>query len=176
MTVLNAVTDTLAEVVVRGHDGPKRTTAFMFARQKNFFIVFSFFFVDNYVKFAAALAVTFVYGTIATIVTHILCDFERDVLRSRRRVSAWKRLGTGFAFGLRMVLVYVAVLIVSIRSLWVVLSLLLGHVVGWVIYSAMVQGHAVGTIDQIAALRSKDKVKDDMDGVDDVSSCTSDEV
>lgn len=52
------------------------------------------------------------------------------------------------------------------------LAILLGHVVGWVIFSSMVQA----AIKQITGFRPKEKRKADMDGMDDSSSCTADKV
>lgn len=139
---LNALVNTVTETSERlpgqgpGPGGPPRISPFLNARHEDLILLFQWFQVSTWGTFVAGLVTIFIASVILTVVSLILQQYERESLSRHKNLSAIRRLLGGISFMFRMAMVYIAVLVATIRSLWFLSVLLLGHFVGWVIFSS----------------------------------------
>lgn len=110
---------------------------YFFARSHKFFVLFRSAYVSDVGGFLISLALTFAFSALATIAMFAISHMERMVLERRPRASAPTRLLVAFAHAAKMALLYLIVLLLLVRNLWMCASILLGHVVGWVIISGI---------------------------------------
>lgn len=134
-----AGSDMLGEVMVRGAEGGNgsiKPAYFMNARD-DFFILFHWAKMTPE-NIAYGLVAVFIFSVVATMAVQMLRQFEREVLRRRQnQVGAGLRLGAASAYTLRMAFIYITICLLVTENVWVFLSLLVGHFVGWVIYSSL---------------------------------------
>lgn len=102
---------------------------------KDFFVIFKWAKVDED-SVPYALVIVFILSVLGTVVTLILKQFEKEVLR-RNKITAGLRLGAALAFTVRMGFCYLFIVSLFAQNLWLFMCLLGGHFVGWVIFSGM---------------------------------------
>lgn len=134
-TVARAMMETAARSSgPRGGRPMPAETPYVNARSWNMYLLFHWFRIDDWGMFTAALLIVFTFSVVLTIVSLILYQFEQDILRNRNALGVRQRLLGGISFMFRMSLIYLAILIVSIRNVWMLAVLLLGHFIGWIIF------------------------------------------
>lgn len=150
-----------------GHP-PRRITPFINTRDENLVLLFQWFHISSLGSFIAAMLVIFIFAVILTVVSLILQQYETEVLHKHNRLTAKERLLGSMAFVFRMIFLYLAVLVVAIRNFWFLCMLLLGHFVGWVIFSSdAIATPILGTFDDRGRPR-KDPRNDDNSSMDSV--------
>lgn len=141
--ILDALAVKVAEVSERlpgqgpgGGPRPRLVTPFINTRNEDLIFLFEWFRISNWGTFITALLIIFIFSVILTVVCFILQQCEREALSQQERLSVRGRLLGGIAFTLRMSFIYLAFLVASIKNLWFLSMLLLGHFIGWVIFSS----------------------------------------
>lgn len=115
---------------------PRVITPFINTREENLVLLFQWFHISSLGSFIAALVVIFIFSVILTVISLILQQYESEMLQKHNKLTVKERLLGSMAFVFRMIFLYLAVLIAVIRNFWFLCMLLLGHFVGWVIFSS----------------------------------------
>lgn len=127
----NATKDRNGGMMHMNHEG---MSAYLFANMKPFFVLFREAKVSTGGGLAAALVVSFVFTVLATMFSSYSKMLEMMSAKNPKRVSGLTFLST-FTFGLRMLLHYIAMLLVMTMNVWVILAVVLGHAVGFIVYN-----------------------------------------
>lgn len=123
-----------------GHMG---MSPYLFARKTDFYVLFREAFVTDTGGFVGALFACFAFGILTTV------GYEMGK-RLESRARAAKLTGGAAALpallvgalghGLRLLLHYLAMLLVMTMSIWIILAVLLGHMFGFLVVTALYKG------------------------------------
>lgn len=126
-----------------GHDHGSTTTnkttmhgmsPFLFTRSSDFYVLFSEAFIDSTGNFVLALFATAFFALLATILSQSIQMNEPKALHSGRMLV---RLYSAVLFGFRSLLHYIAMLIVMTMNVWLIIAVIVGHTLGWFIFSVV---------------------------------------
>lgn len=129
-------------------DGTTHTgmSPYLFIRTTDFFVLFKQADIQSTGAFIAALIVSGLFALVATILSQIAPSYEQRALRSSEFTT--KTVGA-VLFSFRQFLHYTAMLIVMTMNVWLIIAVIVGHLVGWLLYSVLIHKY-VGTHAQTA--------------------------
>lgn len=113
------------------HEG---MSPFLFARKTGFFVLFEKAFVTNTGGFIGALFATFAFGVFTTIGFEFGKRIESRARAAKVEGGAKALPGLllgALAHGFRLLLHYIAMLLVMTMNVWIIVAVLLGHMVGF---------------------------------------------
>ena len=85
--------------------------------------------------FVLALFSTALFGALVTVLWQAARRAEAAVLQRRPRPKLRVRAAAAFVHGVRLFLLYIAVMVAMTRNLWLVLALAAGHMLGWLVFA-----------------------------------------
>lgn len=139
----------------------KRAPQVLNARRR-FNILFSWARV-NPNTFPYAILIVFIMSVLCTILMQILSEVERTTLSRRHaRIPPSERLIAGLAYMSRMGIMYLFIVLLMTQNLYMLCTVLVGHLFGWVIFSAM--GFGADSTEQMRlqqTIRTLQKEKED---------------
>lgn len=118
-------------------------SAFLFTRRTGFYVLFERAFVTDTGGFVGALFATFLFGMITTIGVELGKKIESRA-RAAKVEGGAKALPAillgSLAHGFRLLLHYMAMLLVMTMNVWVIIAVLLGHVLGFLVVTFFHKG------------------------------------
>jgi hypothetical protein len=121
---------------------------YLFSDKTGFFVLFKKAFVNNTGGFVGALLATFFFG----ILTTVGYEFgKRMEVRARAaKVNGGARalptvLLGALGHGFRLMLHYIAMLLVMTMNIWIIMAVLLGQMVGFLAFTFLAKGKPAGT-------------------------------
>eukprot|EP00177_Eucheuma_denticulatum_P000668 GFKZ01001196.1.p2 GENE.GFKZ01001196.1~~GFKZ01001196.1.p2 ORF type:complete len:169 (-),score=23.16 GFKZ01001196.1:707-1213(-) len=128
----NDVDDTGDGGTPGGHNDMMMMSPFLFTRTDNFFVLFEGANIQTTGAFVGALLLSGLFALITTIFSQIARIYETRALRSSSFPG--KILGSAL-FGLRQTFHYFAMLIVMTMNVWLIIAVVVGHLLGWLVYA-----------------------------------------
>lgn len=107
-------------------------TPFLFTRTTNFFVLFEGANIQSTGAFIGAVLLSGLFALITTIFSQIARISETRALRSS---SFPNKVVGSVLFGLRQTVHYFAMLIVMTMNVWLIIAVVVGHLLGWLIYA-----------------------------------------
>lgn len=123
--------------------GDHQMSPFLFTRTTDFFVLFREANIQSTGGFIAALIVSFLFATIATIAIQVIHQVERRSLTS----SSVSKIIASVLYAFGQLLHYTAMLIVMTMNVWLILAVTVGHLLGWLIFALFLGGrlaHSTG--------------------------------
>lgn len=112
-----------------GHGG---MSPYLFIRANDFYVLFEEAKINSTGAFVGALILGFVFAAIATVISLMIHAYESKALASDNVVM---RVVSSILFALRQLFHYINMLLVMTMSVWLILAVVAGHVLGWMIYA-----------------------------------------
>lgn len=114
---------------------------YLFTNKTDFYVLFQDAFIQSDAAFVAALIVSFVFASFATFLAQLIRFQEVKALSSSNILNS---LISAMLFGFRIFLHYVAMLIVMTMNVWLIIAVVVGHVLGWFLFSVIL-GRRIST-------------------------------
>lgn len=112
------------------HGGDHMMTPYLFGDKRDFFVLFQEAKISSAGALAIALVVSFFFGILATIFSEYSKGVEECARNSEKRVSGIL-LFSSITFAIRVLLHYIAMLIVMSMNIWLLLVVVAGHAAGY---------------------------------------------
>lgn len=126
---------------------------YLFTRTTGFFVLFKEVHLHSTGAFVAALFVSAAFAFTATIFSQISHMYEIRALRSSNFFS--KAVGA-ILFGFRQTLHYIAMLIVMTMNVWLIIAVVVGHLLGWFLYSLFIYKHVCPDLQRVPLKRDQE--------------------
>lgn len=132
---------------------------FLFTRTTDFFVLFKGAFLESTGAFIGALILCFIFAILVTVLSQLAKVYEtRSLVKSHASIVS-KLLSAGM-HGFRLTLHYFAMLIVMTMNIWLILAVVVGHGVGWLLYTLLLHKPLGGILDIDAAVAAGLKNKE----------------
>lgn len=119
---------------------------YLFGNMKEFFLLFREARISTGGGLAIGIVASLLFSAFSTIVSMYAKTVERKSEIENKRVS----LAVFFAsimFGLRMFLHYISMLLTMSMNIWIILAVVVGHLLGYLVYSIATYGTKISNRD-----------------------------
>lgn len=132
---------------------------FFVTNKTGFYLLFKGALINNTAGFVAALFGAFLFAILTTIVFEVARRVEKRGLVARGGKSVPLKVVGAAANGFKMLMHYIAMLIVMTMNVWLIIAVVLGHAVGWLgysfVYKYMSRGEKDASLDDIEAAKAR---------------------
>lgn len=115
-----------------GHSSGHQMSPYLFTRADDFFVLFKEANIQSTGAFIGALAASFAFALLTTIIYQIFRVHEAKALTSG---SLTMKIAGGVMFAVRQFFHYVAMLIVMTMNVWLILAVVVGHGLGFIVFA-----------------------------------------
>lgn len=115
-----------------------RIHSYLTTATTNFSVLFKDAYIGDNGAFALALFLCALFGVLLSLLVQSSRRAEASVLTRHPRPRLKVRAAAALVHGLRMFLIYIAIMVVMTRNLWLVLAMVFGHSLGWLLFSTVV--------------------------------------
>eukprot|EP00171_Calliarthron_tuberculosum_P017827 IDg17827t1 len=128
--------------VASRHGSDHAMSPFLFGDRRDFFVLFSEARISSAGALVAALICSFLFATLATMFSEYSKGVEGRAAKSERRLNGILVFST-FTFAIRVLLHYVAMLLIMGMNIYIIIAVVVGHAAGYFVYRVFIKQQPV---------------------------------